>query len=205
MHTCAQTRTSFRYRRRQRPTPSLEKITPTCRDKFAATANHRFQLEKSTQIFIRAHNEAPSVVAMCLRNPDCSPARIHAEMQPQLHPALLRLSAMIFRDFARTKSDARFGFCPKLIAPETDLNLARVVGGRSRKPSKTVNLPPYHSPRKRGNQVSEIGDFVSGALGSFTDCSRPLAAQVRHAGFVLWRICSLQTVRSLSGFALLAP
>src|SRR4029077_5199001 len=27
---------------------------------------------------------------------------------------------------------------------------------------------------------------------AFTDCRRPLAALVRHGGFVLWRICSLQ-------------
>jgi hypothetical protein len=39
------------------------KISLTCRDKFAATANHRFQLEKSTQLFIRTHNETFSVVA----------------------------------------------------------------------------------------------------------------------------------------------
>jgi hypothetical protein len=30
---------------------------------------------------------------------------------------------------------------PQLVAPEPDLNLARVVGRRSRKPSKTVNVP----------------------------------------------------------------
>ncbi len=50
---------------------------------------------------------------------------------------------------------------------------------------------------------------------AFTDCSRPLAAQVRHRGFVFWRICSLQVrrrtdslrraVRSPFGFVTLVP
>jgi hypothetical protein len=39
------------------------------------------------------HNEAFSVVAMGVSNPDCSPFK--AETQPQLQPALLRLSATI--------------------------------------------------------------------------------------------------------------
>ena len=36
-------------------------------------------------------------------------------------------------------------FAPANSALKADLNLARVVGGRSRKPSKTVNVPPHHS------------------------------------------------------------
>ena len=42
---------------------------------------------------------------------------------------------------------------------EADLNLARVVGRRSRKPSKTVNVRLMILLRKRRNQVSEMGDF----------------------------------------------
>src|SRR6476620_8840192 len=45
------------------------------------------------------HNNAPSIVAMCVHNPDRSPLESIAETQPQLHPALLRLSAMISQDF----------------------------------------------------------------------------------------------------------
>jgi hypothetical protein len=33
---------------------------------------------KRRQLFIRAHNETLSVVAMCVSNEHCSPARIHA-------------------------------------------------------------------------------------------------------------------------------
>ena len=36
---------------------------------------------------------------------------------------------MISQDFTRTKSDARFGILPKLVAHETDLNLAHAIGG----------------------------------------------------------------------------
>ena len=48
--------------------------------------------------------------------------------------------------------------------------------------------PPHHSLRKRRNQVSEIGDFVFGAVGSFTNDSTPFAA----------RLCSVQAGRSVS-------
>jgi hypothetical protein len=40
-------------------------------------ANRRFQFQKRSQLFIRAHNETLSVVAMRVSNPDCSSLRIH--------------------------------------------------------------------------------------------------------------------------------
>jgi hypothetical protein len=46
-------------------------------NQFTATANHRFEFQKRRQLFIRAHNETLSVVAMRVCNPDCSTARIH--------------------------------------------------------------------------------------------------------------------------------
>jgi hypothetical protein len=62
----------------------------------------RFKFHKRSQLFIRAHNETLPVVAMRVSNPDRSPVGIIvrplasiAETQPQLQPALLRLSAMI--------------------------------------------------------------------------------------------------------------
>jgi hypothetical protein len=36
------------------------------------------KFEKSRHLFIRSHNETFSVAAMCIDNPDCSPARIHS-------------------------------------------------------------------------------------------------------------------------------
>jgi hypothetical protein len=45
------------------------------------------------------HNKTFSVVAMCINNPDHTPFAITADTQPQLHPALLRLSAMISQYF----------------------------------------------------------------------------------------------------------
>jgi hypothetical protein len=35
-------------------------------------SNCRFEFQKRSQLFIRASNEAPSVVAVCIHNPDCS-------------------------------------------------------------------------------------------------------------------------------------
>jgi hypothetical protein len=43
----------------------------------AGTANRRFQFYKRGQLFVGVHNKAPSVVAMCVGNPDRSPVRIH--------------------------------------------------------------------------------------------------------------------------------
>jgi hypothetical protein len=44
---------------------------------FAATPNRRFNFHKRSQLLIRVHNEAFSVVAMCVCNPDRSPAGIN--------------------------------------------------------------------------------------------------------------------------------
>ena len=38
--------------------------------------NRRFKFDKSSQLFIPAHNETLAVVAMSFNNPDCSPVRI---------------------------------------------------------------------------------------------------------------------------------
>ncbi len=38
--------------------------------------NRRFEFHKSGQLFIRSHNEALTVAAMCVSNPDRAPARI---------------------------------------------------------------------------------------------------------------------------------
>ena len=64
-------------------------------------------------------------------------------------------------------------FAPANSALKADLNLARVVGGGSRKPSKTVNVPP-NVLRKRRDQVSRMGDFLFDAA-NFTDRSGPFA------------------------------
>jgi hypothetical protein len=48
------------------------------------------------------HNETLSIAAMRVCNPDRVPVGI-AEMQPQLQPALLRLSAMISQNFMRVQ------------------------------------------------------------------------------------------------------
>ena len=42
-------------------------------NQFAASVNHRFEFQKSRQLFVGTYNETPSVVAMCVSNPDCSP------------------------------------------------------------------------------------------------------------------------------------
>jgi hypothetical protein len=58
-------------------------------------ANCRFQFHKRSQLFIRTHNETLSVIAMSVSNKDHSPLQSTADTQPELQPALLRLSAMI--------------------------------------------------------------------------------------------------------------
>jgi hypothetical protein len=79
----------------------LRKSSPPCQDNSPPSANRRFQLHKCSQLFIRMHNETLSVAAMRVCDEDCSPVGINAETQPQLQPALLRLSAMISQYFTR--------------------------------------------------------------------------------------------------------
>src|SRR6266481_1342430 len=40
-------------------------------NQFAATANHRFECHKRSQLLIRTHHEPLSVAAMRVNNPDC--------------------------------------------------------------------------------------------------------------------------------------
>jgi hypothetical protein len=58
-------------------TSSFEKISPAGQAKSAG-ANHRFQFQKRRQLFIRTHNETPSVAAMRVSNPDCAPFGIQS-------------------------------------------------------------------------------------------------------------------------------
>ena len=58
-------------------------------NQFAVSANHGFEFQKRSQLFIRVHNETLSVVAMRVNNPDRSPSESIAETQPQHQPALL--------------------------------------------------------------------------------------------------------------------
>jgi hypothetical protein len=39
-----------------------------------ARANCAFEFQKRSQLFIRTHNETPSIAAMRISNPDCAPA-----------------------------------------------------------------------------------------------------------------------------------
>jgi hypothetical protein len=41
---------------------------------FQLSAAVRFEFHKRSQLFIRSHNESPSLFAMRVSNPDCSPA-----------------------------------------------------------------------------------------------------------------------------------
>ena len=52
------------------------------------------QFQKCSHNFIGANDEAPSVVAVRVRNKDCLPLGLIVATQPQLQPALLRFSAI---------------------------------------------------------------------------------------------------------------
>jgi len=54
------------------------KISLGCQAAKAATANRRFQFYKRGQLFIGAHNETLSIIAMRVSNEDCSPVGIDA-------------------------------------------------------------------------------------------------------------------------------
>jgi hypothetical protein len=44
-----------------------------------AASHDSFQFDKRSQLFIRAHNEPISVIAVRISNPDCSPFESRAE------------------------------------------------------------------------------------------------------------------------------
>jgi hypothetical protein len=44
---------------------------------FAASADHRFEFQKRSQLFVSTHNETLSVAAMRANNPNRSPFGIH--------------------------------------------------------------------------------------------------------------------------------
>jgi hypothetical protein len=64
--------------------------------------NRALQFHKRSQQFVSVHNETLSIAAMGVNNPDRSPLESTADTQPQLQPALLRLSAMISQFFTDT-------------------------------------------------------------------------------------------------------
>jgi hypothetical protein len=63
------------------------------------SAGRRFKFHKRSQLFIRVCNETFSVIAMRVCNKTVRQLESIAETQPQLQPALLRLSAMISQYF----------------------------------------------------------------------------------------------------------
>jgi len=67
-----------------------------CASMSTARATRRFEFQKRRQLLIRAHNETLSVIAMCIAIQIVRPLESIAETQPQLQPALLRLSATFF-------------------------------------------------------------------------------------------------------------
>jgi hypothetical protein len=68
-----------------------------CNSPGNTTALPRFEFQKRSQLFIRTHNETLSIVAMRVQIVGSQESR--TERQPQLHPALLRLSAIISQYF----------------------------------------------------------------------------------------------------------
>jgi hypothetical protein len=64
-----------------------------------AARTHSFEFHKRPQLFISAHDETLSIVAMCVNNPNCSPDGIDRGDATQLQPDALSLSAMISQYF----------------------------------------------------------------------------------------------------------
>jgi hypothetical protein len=56
---------------------SFLQISLACQAQFAPRAICRFQFQKGSQLFIRAQNETPSIMAVCVSNPDRSSLTIN--------------------------------------------------------------------------------------------------------------------------------
>src|SRR4029453_2662354 len=68
--------------------------------RFDPIPRPRFNFKKCCQVFVGAHDDSLSVVAVRVRNEDVLPSQSTVATQPQLQPALLRLSAMIYGLFS---------------------------------------------------------------------------------------------------------
>jgi hypothetical protein len=55
----------------------LEKSRPVVNQTHRELVYRPLQFHKRSQLFIRPHNDALSVAAMRVNNPDCSPVGIH--------------------------------------------------------------------------------------------------------------------------------
>jgi hypothetical protein len=55
----------------------MENLDGTTKRLMSDPADHRFEFDKRSQLFIRTNNETLSVAAMCVNNPDRSPLRIN--------------------------------------------------------------------------------------------------------------------------------
>jgi hypothetical protein len=92
-------------------------------NQFAASADRQFEFQKRRQLFIRSHNETLPIAARCASAIQIvRPLESIADTQPQLQPALLRLSAMISQYFILTD------------APTHGPSRARDLFGRKRMP-----------------------------------------------------------------------
>ena len=104
--------------------------------------NRPFRFQKPAQLVIRMHDETLSVAAMCVGNPDCSPATIHGRYTASTPSGLAKsISAMI---------------------PGFHLNFSRIVAGHGRRLRTIANTtaaiklaPPMMSNTK------EVGFFVA--------------------------------------------
>jgi len=70
--------------------------------------NRRFQFQKRGQLFVRTHNKTLSIAAICVSNPNRPPPESIADTQPQVHPALLRLTALILSIACKQDDDNQF-------------------------------------------------------------------------------------------------
>jgi hypothetical protein len=66
-----------------------------------------FQFHKRGQLFIGAHDETPSLVAMRVNNPDRSPARIHG---CDAAPTPTGFAEIVSDDFPNTSSEFKLLF-----------------------------------------------------------------------------------------------
>ncbi|KAF5406698.1 MAG: hypothetical protein Udaeo2_32400 [Candidatus Udaeobacter sp.] len=61
------------------------KLTPNWKKNYqvpmplngGSATDGRFQFDETSRLFLRVHNETPSVAVMCIHDPDCSPVGIN--------------------------------------------------------------------------------------------------------------------------------
>jgi hypothetical protein len=109
----------------------------------SAGSNRRFEFKKRSELFIRAHNEPPSVIAVRVNNPDRSPLTINGRYAAPAPTGVAEVVSDYFPVLQRVGADWPYTF--NLRVPSESM-------------AKEIDFGSTHH-RPRGSRVCQINLF----------------------------------------------